>query len=137
MVLGSSAQDAGSCTLSGSTADARGLSRPWDGAPVDADDGCDIGAYESRDEDDGVGDGVEDGVDNCPADVNADQADADMDGLGDVCDACEGDNESGDADMDGVCADLDCDDSDGIACVRIFEDGFETGNTFNWSSSVG
>ena len=35
-----------------------------------------------------VGDGVGDGCDNCPADLNADQTDADSDGLGDVCDNC-------------------------------------------------
>lgn len=32
------------------------------------------------------GDGFEDDVDNCPAVVNPDQADADQDGIGDVCD---------------------------------------------------
>ena len=37
-------------------------------------------------EDDGDGDGVADGDDNCPDDANADQADADQDGVGDVCD---------------------------------------------------
>jgi hypothetical protein len=33
-------------------------------------------------------DGVDDAVDNCPYTANADQADADMDGIGDVCIAC-------------------------------------------------
>jgi hypothetical protein len=33
-------------------------------------------------------DGVDDAVDNCPYAANADQADADMDGIGDVCIAC-------------------------------------------------
>jgi hypothetical protein len=32
------------------------------------------------------GDGIDDNVDNCPADANADQLDTDMDGVGDVCD---------------------------------------------------
>jgi hypothetical protein len=43
----SPAVDAGSCALSGITADARGVGRPVDvaGAP-DADDGCDRGAFE-------------------------------------------------------------------------------------------
>ena len=51
--------DQGSCTASGAIADARGLSRPVDLAPADADDGCDAGAYESRDED---ANGLEDGL---------------------------------------------------------------------------
>lgn len=131
------AQDTGSCTASGATADARGLSRPWDGTPSNADDGCDVGAYESRDEDEGVGDGVEDGVDNCPDDVNPGQEDADHDGLGNVCDLCFGDNSTGDADGDGVCANLDCDDSDPTnACAPIFDDGFESGDTSAWTSSI-
>ena len=46
-------------------------------------------------------------VDNCPADANADQADADGDSVGDVCDVCFGDNLTGDADGDGVCDDGD------------------------------
>ncbi len=50
------------------------------------------------------GDGVTDDVDNCPDDANADQADLDGDGLGDVCDS--------DADGDGVDASVDCDDLD-------------------------
>ena len=33
------------------------------------------------------GDGIPDAVDNCPSAANGDQADADQDGLGDVCDA--------------------------------------------------
>jgi hypothetical protein len=33
-------------------------------------------------------DGVPDGLDNCPATVNPDQADVDADGYGDACDAC-------------------------------------------------
>ncbi len=50
-------------------------------------------------------DGVPDNVDNCPAIPNTDQADADMDGLGDVCDA---NPNNPDADEDGV---LDGDDN--------------------------
>lgn len=45
------------------------------------------------------GDGVYDDEDNCPDDTNANQADADMDGIGDVCEA--------DSDGDGVVDDTD------------------------------
>ena len=45
-------------------------------------------------------------ADNCPAAANADQADADGDGRGDVCDRCPGDPLD-DADRDGACDDLD------------------------------
>lgn len=48
------------------------------------------------------GDGVNDDVDNCPQVVNPDQADADDDGRGDVCDT---DND--DVDADGVGNDVD------------------------------
>ena len=60
LALVSPALDQGSCTASGITVDARGLSRPWDfPAITDLDDGCDPGAYESRDQN---GDGIEDGL---------------------------------------------------------------------------
>jgi thrombospondin type 3 repeat protein len=36
------------------------------------------------------GDGVNDPVDNCPDNANADQADCDADGIGDVCDSQNG-----------------------------------------------
>jgi hypothetical protein len=39
---------------------------------------------------DGDGDTVCDGLDNCPADPNADQSDVDDDGLGDPCDPVDG-----------------------------------------------
>jgi hypothetical protein len=55
---------------------------------------------------DNDGDGLEDNEDNCPAIANADQADVDVDGAGDVCDACPNDAEN-DADGDGVCGDVD------------------------------
>lgn len=58
VAIESPAHDQGSCTGTGSTADARGLARPWDDPAVaNADDGCDAGAYESRDLDD---DGLDD-----------------------------------------------------------------------------
>lgn len=60
VALGSPAQDQGSCSATGINADARGRSRPWDDPGVaNADDGCDAGAYESRDLN---GNSVEDGV---------------------------------------------------------------------------
>ncbi len=56
---------------------------------------------------DSDGDGVNDDVDNCPDDANADQADGDGDGVGDACDLCEGDDAAGDTDGDGYCDDAD------------------------------
>ncbi len=52
------------------------------------------------------GDVFSDCVDNCPADFNDDQADADGDGVGDACDACSSDPLN-DADDDTVCGDVD------------------------------
>ena len=54
------------------------------------------------------GDGICNDVDNCPLVSNADQADADSDGIGDVCDApdpCA--SQGGDTDGDGICDDVD------------------------------
>lgn len=51
-------------------------------------------------------DGVLDANDNCPNTPNPDQADADGDGRGDVCDACPMDA-ANDADGDGVCGNVD------------------------------
>ncbi len=56
---------------------------------------------------DADGDGTEDGADNCPLVANADQADADEDGNGDVCDLCWGQDDAGDNDSDGYCEDAD------------------------------
>jgi MYXO-CTERM domain-containing protein len=39
---------------------------------------------------------------DCPAAANADQADEDMDGVGDACDPCPGDP-ANDVDGDGIC----------------------------------
>ena len=49
-------------------------------------------------------DGLEDPVDNCPVDPNADQADGDGDGVGDTCDNCDStaNQQQFDRDLDGV-----------------------------------
>jgi hypothetical protein len=57
------------------------------------------------------GDTVLDNQDNCPLDVNLDQADTDSDGAGDVCDVCVGDDFA-DTDNDGFLCFEDPDDND-------------------------
>lgn len=47
------------------------------------------------------GDEVQDGIDNCPGMPNGDQADADGDGIGDVCQPCS-DPQAPDFDHDGI-----------------------------------
>ena len=56
-----------------------------DTPPFDFALGLDF-AFDGGLEVDGDGDGIADRVDNCPLDANPDQADADSDGVGDVCD---------------------------------------------------
>lgn len=78
---------------------------------------------DSDDAIDADSDGVPDACDNAPNNANADQADEDLDGVGDVIDVCAGNDNSGDDDGDGVCNNIDfCngdnasgdDDGDGI-----------------------
>jgi hypothetical protein len=64
------------------------------------------------------GDGVADGMDNCPARPNGDQHDEDRDALGDACDPCPhvaGDGADGDGDGVGDA----CDPEPTIAKQRI------------------
>lgn len=74
--------------------------------------------------------------------------DVDDDGIPDDSDLCLGSNGSGDVDGDGICADLDCDDTDellglpdlcgvcgGDGACFIWRDGFEKGDTSAWSST--
>ncbi len=58
------------------------------------------GACECQGENDLDGDGIANSIDNCPAIANADQADFDGDGSGDLCDT--------DDDNDGINDELDC-----------------------------
>ncbi|MCA9579923.1 MAG: hypothetical protein KC668_31055, partial [Myxococcales bacterium] len=74
-----------------------------DAGDLDSDgvtDHCDVceGDDASGDSD---GDGICDDIDNCPDAANPDQADADGDGVGDVCDAaCADGDADGDSDVD-------------------------------------
>lgn len=79
--------------------DQRGQNRICDDGNCDR---CDIGAYELATDSDT--DGRRDFADNCPDDINADQADADGDGAGDVCDDCPTTSETKqlDTDTDGI-----------------------------------
>ena len=100
------------------------------GAPDDTRDGGLL---------DGDADGVATCVDNCSGDSNPGQVDSDGDGLGDPCDLCAGDDAGGDGDADGLCAGspYECDDGDPTnACAAVFDDGFESGDTSAWSTTV-
>ena len=65
---------------------------------------CCVGGSCSSSGSDMDGDGVDDGVDNCPGIPNAGQEDRDVDGVGNVCDVCPktADPSQTDADADGV-----------------------------------
>ncbi len=69
------------------------------GATIGCDDNC-VG-IDNPDQADADGDGIGDLCDNCPAVANLFQSDGDRDGLGDACDACP------DFDADGECDDVD------------------------------
>jgi cytosine/adenosine deaminase-related metal-dependent hydrolase len=64
-------------------ADGDGIGDACDPCPLDANDSCMISSADDID-----GDTWLNGTDNCPFVYNPDQADADGDGHGDVCDAC-------------------------------------------------
>ncbi len=123
LLPGSIAIDAGNSTL---TTDQRGLARPVDNPSImnaTGGNGSDIGSFEVQPPD-SDGDGINDFIDNCPNTANADQADNDMDMIGDVCDddddndgVLDGDdafpfdpNESEDTDGDGIGNNADTDD---------------------------
>lgn len=73
------------------------------------------------------GDGIGDDADNCPEQPNPLQQNRDGDVVGDACDNCVNIPNSCQEDTDG--------DGDGDAC-EVFTDGFETGDTTNWSLTV-
>ncbi|WP_437669507.1 DNRLRE domain-containing protein [Sorangium sp. So ce131] len=72
----------------------------------------DVEVYAFVDDD---GDGLSEGVDNCPAAANASQADVDADGVGDACDNCAIDANPDQGDIDGNGVGNACD----PVCVRI------------------
>ena len=76
--------------------------------------GIDFGALETGDVD---GDGILNHLDNCPQDANPDQADQDLDTIGDACDF------DVDSDGDGVDDGVDQVPSDPLRCRDVDEDG--------------
>jgi hypothetical protein len=59
---------------------------PADGATYRLADAAEVAMGTSPLNPDTDGDGIQDGMDNCPLTPNPDQLDADSDGVGDVCD---------------------------------------------------
>ncbi len=63
--------------------------------------------------------------DNCPDSTNNDQADGDLDGVGDACDNCPEDYNPGQADTDGDgigdACDFICGDTDGDEAVNMLD----------------
>jgi Protein of unknown function (DUF1566)/Thrombospondin type 3 repeat len=74
------------------------------GETVNCDDNC-IRIF-NPDQADADSDSVGDICDNCPGDNNTSQSDTDSDGLGDVCDICPNDPDN-DIDNDTICGDID------------------------------
>jgi hypothetical protein len=74
------------CGIADTDSDSDGTADCLDACPADPDKtaagACGCGVVDT----DGDLDGIVDCIDNCPVDANADQADCDSDGVGDVCD---------------------------------------------------
>ena len=60
----------------------------------------------------------------------------DFDGNGNACDLCLGDDTTGDLDGDGLCSNVDCNDIDSSKFCQVFRDGFESGDTQSWSTTI-
>ncbi len=73
-------------------ADEDGVGDACDKCPLEGGQSCKVPSSDDMD-----GDGVVNSADNCPEDANADQKDADKDGKGAACDACDDVANPGDA----------------------------------------
>ena len=77
-------------------------------------------------------DGIPNGLDNCPADANVDQADGDGDGVGDACDNCPVDANPDQADTDGDGIGDACDVACPCAAKKVSVTD-QNGDVFAWS----
>jgi thrombospondin type 3 repeat protein len=107
---------------------------PCESSPCPVDQTCRHGTC-YRPGDDTDGDGLNDGLDNCPGVANPDQADEDGDGIGDACDPCPVDAADPPVDPDGDGVSDSCDPNPDTPGDRIvlFE-GFNAGLPPSWQT---
>lgn len=87
--------------------------------------------------DDADMDGIEEGMDNCPEDANADQADSDNDLVGDACDDCANGDDLVDTNNNNIIDDCECKGSDLLISENIVADSvYVASNTVESAATI-